>query len=158
MAVPAAPQNLLSRNVGNGSVELSWTASGGAVSYNIYLAIALAGTYTKINNAPILATTVRLPNFKFGITVYLKVTAVNADGESAQSAVSQDATCSQGIVTLQFEGLLGDMIPAGAMFTAKVGSRLVSFVTTTAGEGGIVPWVDVSDVSWVDACAVAWTA
>ena len=133
MAVPAAPTGLLSRNVGNASVELSFTASAGAVSYNIYLATSLAGTYAKINNAPITSTTVRLPNFKFGLTVYFKVTAVNADGESAQSAVSQDAVCNQGVTTLQFTGLVGDVIPIGAMFTALLGTRLVSFVTTTAG-------------------------
>ena len=133
MAVPSAPTGLLSRSVGNGSVELQFNPVIGAVSYNIYLATSLAGTYTKINNAPILSTTVRLPNFKFGTTVYFKVTAVNTDGESAKSDASQDATCSQGVVTLQFESLVGDVIPAGAMFTAKVGTRLVSFVTTTSG-------------------------
>ena len=133
MNVPAAPQNLLARNVGNGSVELQFSASVGAVSYNVYLSITLAGTYVKINNAPIFSSPVRLPNIKFGTTVYFKVTAVNADGESAQSSASQDAVCQQGVVTLQFEGLVGDVIPVGAMFTAKVGTRLVSFITTSAG-------------------------
>ena len=134
MAVPSAPSGVLARNVGNGSVELSFNSSVGALSYNIYLATSLAGTYTKINNAPITTTTVRLPNFKFGVTVFFKVSAVNTDGESAQSDAAQDAVCSPGVVTLQFTGLVGDIIPAGAVFTAMVGTKLVSFVTTTEGQ------------------------
>ena len=133
MAVPSSPSGVLARNVGNGSVELAWTASAGALYYNIYLSTTLAGTYTKINNAAVTTTTVRLPNFTFGVTVYFRVTAVNADGESAQSAVAQDATCGQGVTILEFTGLVGDQIPLGATFAAKVGTRLVSFVTTESG-------------------------
>ena len=133
MAVPSAPLNPLARNVGNGSVELQFSAVAGALYYNIYLSTTLAGTYTKINNSEITTTTVRLPNFKFGITVFFKVTAVNADGESAKSAAAQDATCGQGVTILEFTGLVGDQIPLGATFAAKVGTRLVSFVTAESG-------------------------
>jgi hypothetical protein len=104
------------------------------VSYNVYMSMSLAGAYMQINNAPIEDTKVRLPNIRFNSTVYFKVTAVNAAGEeSALSDASQDATCNPGTVTLEFTGLVGDQIPAGAMFTAQVGARLVSFITTSSG-------------------------
>jgi hypothetical protein len=134
MAAPNAPANLLSRNVGNGSLELQWDASIGAVSYNVYLSIAADGTFNKANLAPITDTKTVLRNIRFGLTVYIKVTAVNAaDEESVQSDMAEDAVCSPGVVTLQFEGVTGDQIPAGAVFAAKVNEKLVAFITTTAG-------------------------
>jgi hypothetical protein len=134
MSAPAAPTNALSMNKGNGSCEIQWSASVNAVSYNVYLATSLTGTYRKANLKPILGTVTRLPNLKFGLTVFFKVTAVNAAGEeSALSTVAEDATCSAGTVILQFTGLIGDVIPAGAIFTARVGQALVSFRTLTTG-------------------------
>jgi hypothetical protein len=81
MSAPAAPTNALSMNKGNGSCEIQWSASVNAVSYNVYLATSLTGTYRKANLKPILGTVTRLPNLKFGLTVFFKVTAVNAAGE-----------------------------------------------------------------------------
>ena len=133
MAIPAAPLNPLSRNVGNGAVELAWDASAGALSYNVYISTASGGPFVRANRATISDTKVRLPNLRFGITAYFKVTAVNADGESAQSSLAEDATCAQGVTTLQFDGLVGDQIPAGAVFAAMVGTKLVAFRTTTGG-------------------------
>ena len=133
MAIPSAPSGLLSRNVGNECVELSWDSSVGADSYNVYISTSSGGTFTKANLTAITVTKVSLPNIKFGTTVYFKVTAVNVDGESALSSLANDATCSVGSVTLHFQGLVGDKIPVGAMFTSRVNNRLVSFVTTTEG-------------------------
>ena len=131
--VPSPPTNLLCRNLGDGSVELQFDASAGAVSYNIYMSTTIGGTYNKINFAAVTDTKSRVPNLRFGATVFFKVTAVNGDGESAMSTVAQDAVCSPGVCTLQFTGMVGDTIPVGAMFTAPVNGRLVSFVVTTEG-------------------------
>ena len=134
MSVPAVPSGLMSRNVGNGSVECQWSPSAGASSYNVYLGTASGGPFAKVNLAPIRATTMRIPNIRLGLTVFVKVSAVNASGESAQSSLALDATCSPGTTTLRFEGLAGDTIPAGALFVAKVASgKLVSFVTQASG-------------------------
>lgn len=133
MAIPSAPLNLLSRNVGNEAIELSWDASVGAVSYNIYICTTSGGTFNKANLTAITDTKTSLPNIKFGTRVYFKVTAVNGDGESSLSDLANDATCSIGTVTLLFQGLVGDKIPVGAMFTSRVNNRLVSFVITTEG-------------------------
>lgn len=157
MAIPASPTGVLCRNVGNGSLEVSWSASAGATSYNVYLSTSLAGTYNKANIGTITETKTRLPNIKFGLTVYIKVTAVNADGESALSAAAEDALCSPGVTTLQFTGNVGDQIPAGAMFTAKVGAALVSFITLSSGICGQgSPWADAGGQQWVDENGDAW--
>ena len=133
MSIPVAPENVLSRKVGNGSCEIAWTAVAGAVSYNVYMATALAGTYSKANRAPVTENKTTLPNIVFGTTVYFKVTAINADGESAQSAVSEDAVADKAVTTLRFESLVGDVIPAGKVFTAFVGAKLISLQTTGGG-------------------------
>ena len=151
MSAPAAPQNVLARNVGNGSVEIQWDQAAGAVSYNIYLsATSSSGPFYKANWAPIIGAVTRLPNLRFGLRVYCRVTAINAAGEeSVQSATALDAVCGPGVVTLTFEGLVGDKIPAGAIFTAKVGAALVSFVTTTSGFIGAVSLVSPDGASLV---------
>jgi hypothetical protein len=133
MSVPAAPTNLLSRNVGNGSVELQWTPVAGAVSYNIYISNSAAGPFTKANIAPVVNSAARLPNLVFRTTVYFKVTAVNASGESIQSALAQDATASVATTVLCFKGLKGDQIAAGAIFAAVVGTQLISVQTLAGG-------------------------
>jgi hypothetical protein len=149
---------VLSRNVGNGAVEIQFVASAGAVSYNVYLSTSLAGTYTKANMAAITGTTCRLPNFPFGVTVYFKVTAVNAAGEeSALSSVAQDAICSPGTATLQFTDLVGGTIPAGKVFLGKTtGGRPLAFVTTARGVAAAVTWKDAGSQVWKDAGGVAW--
>lgn len=134
MSAPAAPTNVLCRSVGNGSLEIQFSPSAGAASYNVYLATAPSGPFNKANLAPVLGTVTRLPNIKFGLTVYVKVTAVNAGGEeSAQSATAQDAICNPGTCTLQFESIPGDLIPVGATYMARVGTRAISFITLTSG-------------------------
>ena len=81
----------------------------------------------------IMDSKVRLPNITYGLTVYIKVTAENEVGESDKSGLAQDAVCSPGVVTLLFTGMVGDKIPAGSMFTNRVNTKLVSFVTLTEG-------------------------
>ena len=41
---------------GSDTINLSWTAVSGALGYNIYRSTEPNGTYTKINSAPITAT------------------------------------------------------------------------------------------------------
>jgi fibronectin type 3 domain-containing protein len=81
---PAAPTNLSAAS-GNGQVTLTWTASSGATSYNIYRATTSGGEgstpiVTGVTNASY--TNTGLTN---GTTYFFQVTAVNSAGESGKS-------------------------------------------------------------------------
>lgn len=132
LEIPAVPANVMCRNVGNGSVEVAWDDVY-AEWYNVYMSLTSDGIFKKINLSGIYDTKVRLPNIKFGTTVYIKVTAENEVEESDKSELAQDAVCSQGITILQFTGMVGDKIPVGALFSNRVNTKLVSFVATTEG-------------------------
>ena len=80
--IPAPPTNL-GTIVGNGEVALSWSASTGATSYNVYESVTAGGPYTEINSVATLNCVVTgLTN---GTVYYFVVTAVNSSGQSGYS-------------------------------------------------------------------------
>lgn len=81
--VPAVPTGLTA-TAGDGSVGLSWSASAGATSYNIYRATVAGGEPTT-PTATATSTTFNDLGLVNGTTYYYKVAAVNAVGASAQS-------------------------------------------------------------------------
>jgi fibronectin type 3 domain-containing protein len=83
--VPAAPTGLTAR-AADTQVALRWTASGGAISYNIYRSTTSGGE-VKIATTPATITTTSYidTGLTNGTTYYYKVTAVNSAGESALS-------------------------------------------------------------------------
>jgi Fibronectin type III domain len=81
-AAPAAPLNLTATG-GDQQVSLKWTASTGATSYNVKRAATNGGPYTTV--ASPAGTTYTDTPVTNGTTYYYVVTAVNANGESANS-------------------------------------------------------------------------
>jgi len=81
---PPAPPTGLTATAGNASVTLSWTASTGAISYNVYRRTSTTGQTTIANgvNAPVYSDTTAIN----GVPYYYTVVAVNGGGSSAQSA------------------------------------------------------------------------
>jgi hypothetical protein len=82
---PAAPTGLTA-TAGNGQVALSWTASSGATSYNVY-----RGTASGEESSTPIATGVTAANYTVtgltnGTPYYFKVAAVNAGGVSGFSS------------------------------------------------------------------------
>jgi fibronectin type 3 domain-containing protein len=80
---PAAPTGLLATPA-NAQVSLTWTASAGATSYNVKRSTTTGGPYTKISSPTV--TNFTDTNLVNGTTYFYVVSAVNATGESANSA------------------------------------------------------------------------
>jgi fibronectin type 3 domain-containing protein len=80
---PAAPTHLTA-TPGNASVMLTWTASLGATGYNVQRATTNGGPYTQL--AAATSTGYTDSSVTNGTTYYYVVSALNAVGESANSA------------------------------------------------------------------------
>ena len=83
--VPSAPTGLTA-TAGNSSVALSWTASSGATSYNVYRGTVSGGESTTPIASGIAATSYSDTGVTNGTKYYYKVAAVNAGGTSGLSA------------------------------------------------------------------------
>ena len=80
---PAAPTGLIATG-GNAQVSLSWTASSGATSYHLKRSTTTGGPYTQVS-AP-TTTSFTDTGLTNGTTYFYVVSALNAVGESANSA------------------------------------------------------------------------
>ncbi len=82
VSIPAAPTGLAA-TAGNAQASLTWTASAGAMSYNVKRATTSGGPYSTVGSPSTTSfTNTGLTN---GTTYYYVVTAVNSAGESGNS-------------------------------------------------------------------------
>ena len=81
-SAPAAPTNLTA-TAGNQQASLTWTASGGATSYNVKRGTTSGGPYTTVGSPA--GTTYSDTSLNNGTAYYYVVTAVNTAGESGNS-------------------------------------------------------------------------
>ncbi|HLK59480.1 MAG TPA: fibronectin type III domain-containing protein [Chthonomonadaceae bacterium] len=80
-----APPANLTAAAGNGGVTLNWSASAGALSYNVKSASTALGPFTTVTN--VAGTTATVNGLTNGTTYYFVVTAVNVTGQSLNSNV-----------------------------------------------------------------------
>ncbi|MDR3171915.1 MAG: fibronectin type III domain-containing protein [Treponema sp.] len=73
------------------SIAVSWSAVSGASTYNVYYATSVSGTYT-LKASGITGTSKTIIVSSSSTSQYIKVSAVNSNGESAQSAPYQVTT------------------------------------------------------------------
>ncbi len=90
-AVPPAPTGLTAAPASISRIDLSWTASPGAISYNIKRADSLAGPYTTVASG-VNITSHSDAGLSASTTYYYVVSAVNGSGESADSAPATATT------------------------------------------------------------------
>lgn len=83
-AVPAPPTGLAATTPGKKRVMLTWNASAGATSYRVKRSTTNGGPYTII--ATVTSPSYNNTGLTSGTTYYFVVSAVNAAGESANSA------------------------------------------------------------------------
>jgi subtilase family serine protease len=81
----ASPPTGLSASGGNASVALSWSASPGAASYNVYQGTASAGEGAVPVQSGVSGTSVTIGGLTNGKPYYFTVAAVDAGGVSAPS-------------------------------------------------------------------------
>jgi cellulose 1,4-beta-cellobiosidase len=97
---PPVPTGLTPTVVSSNQINLSWNASTGATSYNVKRATVSGGPYTTIATG-VTATSYNNTGLTPATTYYYVVSAVNANGESANSSqVSATTTGGGGDVLL----------------------------------------------------------
>ena len=94
--VPATPKGLAA-TAGNAQAALTWNASSGATSYNLFRATTAGGEGTTPVATGITSPSYTAKGLTNGTTYYFKVAAVNTAGSSAQSSEAS-ATPKAGVV------------------------------------------------------------
>ena len=119
---PAAPTGL-SAAAGNSQVSLSWTASTGATSYNVYRGTTAGGEGTTAIATGITSTTYTNTGLTNGTAYFYKVAAVNANGTSAQSgeasATPAGGPIANGTYDLTPQNATGSRVDASGGGTAN---------------------------------------
>lgn len=114
---PAAPTGLAA-NAGDAQVNLTWSASSGATSYNVQRSTTNGGPYSQITTATSPAYTDK--TVSDGTTYYYVVAAVNSSGTSANSTqavanpLAPPAQVVRGCNGLSAVGVWDHITPAGA--------------------------------------------
>jgi fibronectin type 3 domain-containing protein/regulation of enolase protein 1 (concanavalin A-like superfamily) len=89
--IPPAPTGLAGTATSISQINLSWTASPGAVGYRIKRATTSGGPYTPIS-VPVNTTSYSDTGLNASTTYYYVVSALNGSGESADSAQASVTT------------------------------------------------------------------
>jgi hypothetical protein len=119
---PSAPTGLTA-TAGNSQVALSWNASSGATSYNVYRSTSSGGEGSTPIASGVTSTSYTNTGLTNGTTYYYKVAAVNTAGTSGQSTEASatpagtvsipptpsglTATAGNGQVSLSWQGSSG---------------------------------------------------
>lgn len=146
---PAPSPTSLSATPGNGQVDLSWTGSSLAASYNVYRATA-SGSET-LYQPGVTGTNYADAGVTAGTTYYYEVTAVNVTGESGKSNEVSAAplppnftlSASPGSLTVQ-QGANGSSTITASPVSGFTGSVTLSLVSPPSGITGTFSPVSVS--------------
>ena len=123
VTIPAAP-TAVTATAGDGQVVVSWTASTGATSYNVYYGTTTGVTTASTNKTSgITATTFTQTGLTDGTTYFFIVTAVDSAGESAASTQASATP-------------LPPLPAAPTALTATAGNAQVT-LSFTAGTGAV---------------------
>ena len=119
-------------------MEVSWVkpASGVASYYDVYISTSQTANFVKANQFKITDTKMKVMNIRFGVTIYTKVKAIEADGtEGPFSSLANDALVSPVKATMQltFRGPSGNKIANGAMFALAPSGQLIAVRTLAEG-------------------------
>src|SRR5438876_618335 len=91
-----APTGLTTSTASTSQINLSWTASSGATSYNVLRSTTSGGPYTSIASG-VITTSYTNTGLSAGTTYYYVVQAVDAGGTSANSSPASATTQVQSV-------------------------------------------------------------
>jgi fibronectin type 3 domain-containing protein len=149
--LPATPANLTAAG-GNAQVSLSWTASSGAVSYDIYRSTTSGGEGSTPFMTGVTATTFTDTGLAAGTTYYYQITAVNAAGQSGKSTEASATT------QVPLPGAPANLAATGGnaqvslSWTASTGAASYDIYrsTTSGGEGSTPFKTGVTGTTFTD--------
>lgn len=147
-SVPATPTGVTA-TAGNAQVTLSWSASTGATSYNIYRATTSGGEGNTVykNVTANSYTDIGLTN---GITYYYQISAANGVGQSGKSgevsATPQSAPATPTGVT----ATAGNAQVTLSWSASTAATSYNIFRATTPGGEGITVYQNVTTLSFTD--------
>jgi hypothetical protein len=117
---PPAPLNLSATATSAGQVQLTWTAQSGPIRYSVKRSSTSGGPYTIIAPPPILtASSYTDTNAGSGANYYV-VSAINASGESANSAQASTTITSAPTTTSLVSSANPSVYGKSVTFTATV--------------------------------------
>jgi fibronectin type 3 domain-containing protein len=138
-SAPAAPSGL-SATAGNAQVSLSWTASSGATSYNVYRGTTAGGESTTAIATGLTGTTYTNTGLTNGTTYYYKVAAVNSVGTSGQSnEASATPQASTSSLSINCGGAATGSWVADTDFTGGGSNSWTNAVDTSLLSGTVPP-------------------
>lgn len=98
-SAPTTPSGLAATVASTTGINLSWTLTSGATSYDIYRSTSSDGTFSRIGSEPTVSsgstTTYADTGLSSGTAYYYKISSLNSSGESAaSSAVTATTTAA----------------------------------------------------------------
>lgn len=155
---PSTPTGLAATAASSSQINLTWTQTSGATSYDIYRSNTSGGTFTRLGSEPTVSsgstTTYSNTGLSAGTTYYYKISAINASGESAASSEVSATTSSSGgggggasVPTISSVTSSSVSINGGAGSTSSLAVTL-TLTATNATQMAISNTADFAGVVW----------
>ena len=119
-SAPPAPLNLTATPTSSSQVNLSWTAQSGPIRYSVKRSTTSGGPYTVIAPPPILTANTYTDTNAASGTNYYVVSAINASGESPDSAQASATVASASTTTSLVSSANPSVYGKSVTFTATV--------------------------------------
>jgi len=124
---------------GNAQITVSWTASGGATSYNLYRSLTAGAEGTTPYKTGITSTSSVDTGLANGTTYYYKVAAVNSVGTSAQSTEVSAIPSTVVAVSINSGGSASTPFVADVDFSGGTAASTTAAINTSQLTGTIPP-------------------
>lgn len=127
-----APTGLTTSTASTSQINLSWTASSGATSYNVLRSTTSGGPYTSIASG-VITTSYTNTGLSAGTTYYYVVQAANSTGMSGNSSQASTTTVAAAPAGLTATAVSGSQINLSWMASTGATSYNVLRSTTSGG-------------------------